>query len=120
MGSNALGQKEYLIVVWWDRTQARVQYLNALCVCDVRNHELEDIVERKWAQGDYSVLYPRINKFPVGGLVYCMKQAIAIRKRETELGLADHASFEVQDVLNRITSEVEKQRQQTSEYTSAP
>ena len=82
--------------------------------------ELEDIVERKWAQGDYSVLYPRINKFPMGGLVYCMKQAIAIRKRETELGLADHASFEVQDVLNRITSEVEKQKQQTSEYTSAP
>ena len=79
--------------------------------------EMQDIVERKWAQGDYSVLYPRVNKFPMGGILYCMKQAIAIRQREKQLGLADHAKFEVKEVLSVIQSEVEKQ--QTSMYASS-
>eukprot|EP00943_MAST-04B_sp_MAST-4B-sp1_P003002 g3002.t1 len=81
--------------------------------------ELEDIVQRKWAQeGDYSVLYPRLNKFPIGGVIYCMKQAITIRSREEELGLADdHGKFEVKEALSRIQTEVEKH--QTSTYTSS-
>ena len=79
--------------------------------------EMQDIVERKWAKGDYSVLYPRVNKFPMGGVVYCVKQAIAIREREKELGLADHAKFEVKEVLSFLESEVEKQ--QTSVYASS-
>ena len=81
--------------------------------------ELEYIVEQKWAQGDYSLLYPRISKFPMGGVAFCIKQAPMIRARETELGLANHAVFEMNEVVTRIRSEVEKDQTNTSKYASS-
>lgn len=80
--------------------------------------ELADIVERKWAKGDYSLLYPRLNKFPLGGIMYCMKQAIAIRARETELGLEKHAKFDIAAVASRIRGEEEKEQTASSKYAS--